>query len=68
VSNGPDSHFDDEQNAHRKGAVAAQDTAFGSREELQEKLKIAHDALVHYAEGPDGLRARSAIDFMFAKR
>jgi len=60
----PDSYFDEEQNEHRADAKAAQDRAFGSREELRELLEAARDALRHYAAGSEPLRARHVLAFI----
>lgn len=60
----PDSYFSESQNRHRRNAIAAQNAAFGSREELRELLSISRTALQYYATGDDPDRARIALAFI----
>lgn len=59
-----DSHFNEEENEHRKTTLQAQDAVFGSREVLRERLSVAADALRAYVSEENGEQARQALVFL----
>jgi hypothetical protein len=67
LSTEPDSVMTKEQIAFRVQIKVTQDAVFGSREDLREWLDTAVGALKFYAVGPDGHRARVALEFIGAR-